>query len=93
MPNHAHGVIEIVGAGLKPAPTARTSHGLPEIIRGFKTYSSRRINEMRGTPGRPVWQRNYYEHIVRGQHELNVIREYVATNPLRWATDPENVVR
>lgn len=93
MPNHAHGVIEIVGAGLKPAPTARASLGLPEIIRRFKTYSSRRINEMRGTPGRPVWQRNYYEHIIRGQHELNVIREYVATNPLRGATDPENVLR
>jgi putative transposase len=50
-----------VKAGLKPAPT------LAEIIRGFKTFSARRVNELRETPGVPVWQRNYYEHIVRAK--------------------------
>jgi REP element-mobilizing transposase RayT len=52
-------------------------------VRGFKTYSARRINEMRATPGKPVWQRNYYEHIIRNGGELNKIREYIVTNPLR----------
>ena len=52
MPNHTHEIIvltDMVGAGLKPAPTTRR-HALPEIVRGFKTFSSRRINEIRHTP-------------------------------------------
>jgi putative transposase len=87
-----------VGAGLKPARTesspttapwagfnpAPTRRGLPEIIRGFKTFSARRINELRETPGVPVWQRNYYEHVVRGENELSRILEYIANNPLQW---------
>ncbi len=38
-----------------------------------------------------LWQRNYYEHIIRNPHEYEIIREYIATNPLRWVTDPENM--
>ena len=76
-----------VRAGLKPAPT------LAEIIRGFKTFSARRINELRATPGVPVWQRNYYEHVVRGENELSRIREYIANNPLQWEMDRENPLR
>jgi putative transposase len=93
-----------VGAGLKPARTesspttapwagfnpAPTRRGLPEIIRGFKTFSARRINELRETPGVPVWQRNYYEHVVRGENELSRILEYIANNPLQWGMDREN---
>ncbi len=106
MPNHVHGIIIItdvgVGAGLKPAPTRAIPtntqatkrpterHGLPEVVRAFKTFSSRRINALRGTPGVPVWQRNYYEHIVRSEEALKRIREYIGTNPLRWALDREN---
>ena len=100
MPNHVHGIICLsdgnpssVGAGFKPArasqPTKRRD-GLPEIIRGFKTFSSRRINQLRGTPGNPVWQRNYYEHVVRGEDDLDRIRRYIVENPLKWADDPEN---
>jgi putative transposase len=76
-----------VRAGLKPAPT------LSEIIRGFKTFSARRVNELRETPGVPVWQRNYYEHVVRGENELHRIREYIANNPLKWEIDWENPLR
>ena len=90
MPNHVHGVIWMVGAGFKPAPTSGKGHGLPEIVRGFKTFSSRRINDIRRTPGVPVWQRNYFERIVRNDNELNRIREYIAANPTQWAFDREN---
>ena len=45
---------------------------------------------MRETPGTPVWQRNYFEHIIRNDNELNRIREYIATNPTKWETDREN---
>jgi len=73
-----------------PAPTTTKRHGLPEIIRQFKTFSARRINEHRGTTGTPVWQRNYYEHIIRDEASLNRIREYIVNNPLQWALDREN---
>ena len=91
MPNHVHGIIIIrdVGAGSEPAPTTKR-HGLPEIVRQFKTFSARRINRRRGTPGQPVWQRNYYEHIIRHEESLNRIRDYILTNPLRWNLDREN---
>jgi REP element-mobilizing transposase RayT len=99
MPNHVHGIIVIrapvvplavplvVRAGLKPAPTK-----LSEIVRGFKTFSARRINATRGTPGTSVWQRNYYERIIRNDDELNKIREYINTNPLRAETGWENIL-
>ncbi len=98
MPNHVHGIIVLmdepgvvgVGAGLKPAPTPKR-HGLPEIVRGFKTFSARRINERRGTPGVPVWQRNYYEHIVRDEHALRRIQNYILHNPANWELDIENL--
>ena len=94
MPNHVHGIIVLtatpVGAGLKPDPTR---HGLPEIVRTFKTFSGRRINQSRGTPGTSVWQRNYYEHVIRNDTTLNRLRQYIAENPARWAEDPENPAR
>ena len=90
MPNHVHGIIILtdVGAGLKPAPTKRNP--LSEIVRAFKTFSARRINEYRNTAGSPVWQRNYYEHVIRNERELNQIREYISTNHLKWGLDGEN---
>jgi REP element-mobilizing transposase RayT len=98
MPNHVHGIVlivdDLVGAGSEPAPTmamvTTRRHGLPEIVRQFKTFSARRINALRGTPGATVWQRNYYEHIIRNEASLNRIREYILTNPLRWHLDVEN---
>ncbi|MCP9469502.1 MAG: transposase [Nitrospira sp.] len=63
---------------------------MSEIIRQFKTFSARRINEHRGTPGASVWQRNYYEHIIRDEESLNRIREYIVNNPLQWTMDREH---
>ena len=98
MPNHVHGVIRLNDdgrAGLKPAPTddGPRRHGLSKIVRAFKTFSARRINELRGTAGTPVWQRNYYERVVRNERELNAIREYTRANPLNWHLDKENAAR
>ena len=89
MPNHVHGLIVlsdgIVGAGFKPAPTKR--HGLPEIARAFKAFSSRRINQSHGTPGLHVWQRNYYEHVIRNENDLLQIHQYIEENPAKWEED------
>ena len=91
-PHRPH-VHDDVGAGFKPAPTTNASalrHGLPEVVRAFKTFSSRRINASQGTTGTPFWQRNYYEHIIRNEEDLNRIRQYIEDNPARWHEDPEN---
>ncbi len=91
MPNHVHAIIFLtdqpVEAGFKPASTRRP---LSEIVRALKTFSARRINAHRGTPGTPVWQRNYYEHIVRNERALHAIRRYIVENPLRWHLDRYN---
>jgi REP element-mobilizing transposase RayT len=60
------------------------------VIGQFKSLTAKRINEIRGTPGTRVWQRNYYEHIIRDEASLDRIRQYILDNPARWASDPEN---
>jgi len=59
-------------------------------VRAFKSFSARHINERRGAPGDAIWQRNYYEHVIRNEESLNCIREYIANNPLQWDLDREN---
>lgn len=93
MPNHVHAILLLnaeadddVRAGLRPALTARR-RGLPEIVRAFKSFSARRVNAARGSPGVPLWHRNYYEHIIRDEAELERIREYVVNNPAKWEMD------
>ena len=49
-----------------------------------------RINQIRQTPKNPVWQRNYYESIIRDEQDLNTIRNYIITNPQKWFDDPEH---
>ncbi len=61
-----------------------------EVIRSFKARCTRSINRMNGMQHLPVWQRNYYEHIIRNESSLREIREYIANNPGQWATDREN---
>lgn len=94
MPDHVHGIIviiepDLVGEGSEPSPTRR--YPLSEIVRSFKTFSARRINECRGTPGLSVWQRNYFEHIIRDERALEKIREYIISNPEMWIGDENNL--
>ena len=71
----------------KPAPTPSKLYGLSEIVRGLKTFSARRINQIRGKSGVAVWQRGYYERIIRDEESLIAIREYIIKNPLCWEKD------
>jgi REP element-mobilizing transposase RayT len=57
------------------------------IIGSFRSAVSNRINKIRRTPGAKLWQRNYYEHIIRDENELNRIRWYIKNNPLKWPGD------
>ena len=68
-----------------------TRNSIPTIIKLFKSATTKRINAYRQTPGAPVWQRNYYEHIIRNENELNKIRKYIVENPLDWLNDVDNV--
>ena len=63
---------------------------IPKMIGFYRMNVAKRINQMRGTPGVPVWQRNYYERIIRGNDELNRVREYIRDNPGKWSLDSEN---
>ena len=57
---------------------------------GFKSAVTRQIDQCRGTPGSLVWQRNYYEHVIRSEKSLNRVREYILDNPGQWDLDREN---
>ena len=91
MPNHLHGVIVIHDVGATHASPSRRAGPAPlslgAIIGSFKSAVAKRINAMRGTTGAPVWQRNYYEHIIRNEADYNRIAEYIEHNPMRWVED------
>lgn len=98
MPNHLHGII-LLGADTdgdgrltsRPYQAALTQP-LGQLIGAFKTVSTRRVNDLRRTPGAPLWQRNYYEHVITNEDEFNRIRDYIEQNPFYWAEDPENLL-
>ena len=125
MPNHGHGVIQIIEHERSTADTSRkgiaengrrgtadklNDHNdessrrapterfqkpvpgsIPTIVRSYKSAVAYRINLMRGITGAPVWQRNYYEHIVRNERELELITKYIDNNPFNWQLDRDNV--
>ena len=101
MPNHIHGIIVIEkalptdgrdpdGAGTRPAPTT-----LGNIVGAFKSITTDMYIDgvkRSGWPGFPgkLWQRNYYEHVIRDEKDLSAIREYIVNNPDLWEEDTEN---
>ena len=94
MPNHVHGNVFIAGriaqeiqSGSQQIQAPRT---LGAIVGGYKSAVTRRIRRMRPDFSTPVWQRSYYDRIVRDEDELNAIREYIAENPRLWGEDPNN---
>jgi len=97
MPNHVHMIISIKSKGtLQCAPTfekfgTSTSNSIPEIIRAIKGRVTRELNKKYNKDIK-LWQRNYYEHVVRNEKELQVTMEYIEYNPFNWKTDPLNNV-
>lgn len=98
MPNHVHGIVGIIDRNgpdrrgtMHRAPTRRFSepvaHSLSTIVGTFKAAVTRRINHENGRPGAAVWQRNYWERVLRDDRELAIARRYIADNPLRWHLD------
>ena len=101
MPNHFHGIIVITGdsvrahgraplqkpQGVSDRELYRTPKSIGAMIAGFKSASTKRINQLRQTPGAKLWQRNYWEHVIRNEHDLSEIREYICNNPIKWEFD------
>jgi len=69
---------------------ASSAPTLGQIIRMFKSISAIGLNRLLQRQERPLWQRNYYERIIRDEAELNAARKYIADNPIKWAEDQEN---
>jgi putative transposase len=107
MPNHFHGIIiindsDIVGAihesplQTSPLPqspkTNRRRMTLPLVIGYLKMNSAKHINVLHESTGTPVWQRNYFEHIIGSEIEYENIENYIGTNPENWITDDDNLM-
>ena len=96
MPNHVHGLLVINDAGPMRASTeTRPVKGLMPgsvgaIVGQFKSVTTKRVRREFGQAGRRLWQRNYFERIVRDEEALDRIRRYIIANPANWAKDPEN---
>jgi putative transposase len=93
MPNHIHGIINLVGAR-HAVPLLNyeqfgkpISGSIPTIIRSFKSEVTRRVNILRHTPGAKLWQRNYYEHVIRNEKDFQALLEYIHLNPIKWGND------
>ncbi|WP_035258711.1 transposase [Desulfatirhabdium butyrativorans] len=95
MPNHFHAIFLITnsvsmskGRGDRPvAPTGPQPRSVGAVIAGFKSAVTKRVNDLENTPGRKLWQRSYWEHIVRNETELHQLRKYVQNNPKQWFLD------
>ena len=93
MPNHVHGIIVIVeGYDVDDKRPNKTISGTVGALVGkFKAAVTKRINNLQDTKGQTIWQRGYYDRVIRNETELNAIRKYIAQNPARWAEDRENL--
>ncbi len=92
MPNHLHGVIRIQRAAA-PGGEERNSaqaRSLSSFVAGFKAAVTSRVRSLRLLAGEPVWQRGFYEHVIRNEHELFLIQRYIRANPIMWRRDSEH---
>ena len=106
IPNHLHGIVVLVDSNLpgpvfrrgdsasRPymphQPHGPSPNSVGAIVGQFKSLTAKRINAVRETPGARVWQRNYYEHVIRNEDELHRVRQYIVDNPAQWDLDEYN---
>ncbi|WP_017301718.1 transposase [Nodosilinea nodulosa] len=83
----AEGDIPVRAHRSAPQPLQRRAQSISSFVAGFKAAATKRINLYRNAPGTPVWQRNYYEHIIRSEASLERIQHYIQNNPATWYQD------
>ncbi|MCU0535296.1 MAG: transposase [Hydrococcus sp. Prado102] len=81
----------LLGKGARHAPLHQKSCSLSSFIAGFKAAVTKRINVIHQAPGFSIWQRNYYESIIRDEKHLKNIQQYILNNPQNWDDDPEKI--
>ena len=90
MPNHIHGIL-LVAEHQQASPAAVQStlpaNSLGSIVAQFKSVVTKRSRRLAYPPSTPIWNRNYYDHIVRNEQDLDRIRRYIFANPARWSED------
>jgi len=84
--------VEIPGEVTSPLRGAG-KHTLGQILAYYKYQTTKSINAANNTPGNKIWQRNYWEHVIRNEKSLHKIRGYIRDNPLYWASDDVNPER
>ena len=90
MPNHIHGILLIRDSRHASPSTGRTTlppNSLGSIVAQFKSVVTKRSRKLANPPSLPIWKRNYYDHIVRNEKDLDRIRQYILSNPARWSED------
>jgi len=96
MPNHIHGIVRIVKTdgdvvrthgGDVVGVAYRASRSISSFVAGFKSATTKRINEQRHTPGAAVWQTRFHDHIIRNAGEYQRIATYIINNPAKWTED------
>ena len=89
MPNHIHGIIRIIkqtDETVEQFGKANTG-SIPAIVRAFKSVTTKRKNVLVNAVGDSLWQRNYWERIIRNDTEYYNIQQYILNNPKNWKTD------
>ena len=87
MPNHVHVIIIINDCNRREGSATlppNEQHGITEVLRGFKTFSSKEINNLLSPGKKFSWQKSFYDRIIRNEKELYNIRKYIEQNPLKW---------
>ena len=98
MPNHLHGIVlihELSRAHCRAAlpevyhrgSRDRESRSISSFVAGFKSYTTKLVNELRKTPGARLWQPNFFEHIIRNDAQFSRACDYIRNNPMRWELD------
>jgi len=106
MPNHVHGIIilhDVPRRGVVSTPANDSKKGdetsplpiklptLGQVVAYYKYQSTKQVNSVMDSPGAQLWQRNYYDHIIRNDKEHARIYAYIASNPIHMEDDDENV--
>ena len=98
MPNHVHLILIFVDVPGQADMTQQQgvfenalAGSLGVVVGRYKTAVTSRINNLRNTQGTAVWQRGYYERIVRNEREMQATQQYIRNNPIRWAEDRDNL--
>jgi putative transposase len=100
MPNHVHGIVVINNPVVEIHSNNRKAeleefgkpvkNSLPTIVRSFKSAATKRVNANTDNRTYNLWQKGYYEHVIRSEEELAQIGDYILGNPQKWETDREN---